>query len=207
MYLGPYTLFDIIEQNGESFFQNCTIVFDIEKLLNHFLTLNDFPLDDKTLETCKEHNDKQVSSLNQSIEEVRDYLNANPDSTKRKNQLEYLSNALDHYVNWYKKTQFNFSDPPTIMPNKIGIFSANRDFSIVSIGDTTYRLRESQSKIVKVLYENANEGVDGLTYQVISNKAGLTSSSKMSNYFQAEHRVSNLFKYSRRDQRYSLITE
>jgi hypothetical protein len=207
MYLGPYTLFDIIEQNGESFFQNCTIVFDIEKLLNHFLTLNDFPLDDKTLKTCKEHNDKQVSSLNQSIEEVRDYLNANPDSTKRKNQLEYLSNALDHYVNWYKKTQFNFSDTPTIMPNKIGIFSANRDFSIVSIRDVPYQLRPSQSKIVKVLYESACEGVDGLTYQVISNKAGLTSSSKMSNYFQAEHRVSNLFKYSRRDRRYSLITE
>ena len=207
MYLGPYTLFDIIEQNGKSFFQNCTIVFDIEKLLNHFLTLNDFPLDDKTLETCKEHNDKQVSSLNQSIEEVRDYLNANPDSTKRKNQLEYLSNALDHYVNWYKKTQFNFSDTPTIMPNKIGIFSANRDFSIVSIGDVTYQLRPSQSKIVKVLYESACEGVDGLTYQVISNKAGLTSSSKMASYFQAEVRVFDLLKYSSRDRRYSLITE
>jgi len=207
MYLGPYTLFDIIEQNGESFFQNCTIVFDIEKLLNHFLTLNDFPLDDKTLKTCKEHNDKQVSSLNQSIEEVRDYLNANPDSTKRKNQLEYLSNALDHYVNWYKKTQFNFSDTPTIMPNKIGIFSANRDFSIISIRDTTFRLRESQSKIVQVLYESADDGVDGLTYPEIARRTGLTTYSKMSNYFQARLRVKDLLKYSKQNRRYTLITE
>jgi len=206
MYLGPYTLFDIIEQNGESFFQNCTIVFDIEKLLNHFLTLNDFPLDDKTLETCKEHNDKQVSSLNQSIEEVRDYLNANPDSTKRKNQLEYLSNALDHYVNWYKKTQLNFPDTPTIMPNKIGIFSANRDFSIVSIRDVPYQLRPSQSKIVQALYSNSKEGLSGLTYMEIANITNLTTYGKMSYYFQAELRVGDLFKYSRRDRRYSLIT-
>jgi len=207
MYLGPYTLFDIIEQNGESFFQNCTIVFDIEKLLNHFLTLNDFPLDDKTLETCKEHNDKQVSSLNQSIEEVRDYLNANPDSTKRKNQLEYLSNALDHYVNWYKKTQLNFPDTPTIMPNKIGIFSANRDFSIVSIRDVPYQLRPSQSKIVQALYSNSKEGLSGLTYMEIANITNLTTYGKMSYYFQAELRVGDLFKYSRQDRRYSLITE
>ena len=206
MYLGPYTLFDIIEQNGESFFQNCTIVFDIEKLLNHFLTLNDFPLDDKTLKTCKEHNDKQVSSLNQSIEEVRDYLNANPDSTKRKNQLVYLSNTLDHFVNFYSDNKLPLPDVPTFMPNKMGIFSANKDFSEVSIGDMNYQLTPSQSKIVKVLYESACEGMDGLTYQEIANRTGLTSYSRLSSYFQAELRVFNLFKYSKRDRRYSLIT-
>ena len=207
MNLGPYTLFDIIDTGEGELFQVTEIVYDIEARLNHTSESKYNHFKDYTLETCRVKNDEQVNTLNQSIEEVRDYLSTNPDSTKRKNQLEYLSNALDHYVNWYKKNQLNFPDTPTIMPNKIGIFSANRDFSIVSIGDTIYRLRESQSKIVKVLYESANEGVDGLTYQVISNKAGLTSSSKMSNYFQAEHRVSNLFKYSRRDQRYSLITE
>ena len=206
MYLGPYTLFDIIEQNGESFFQNCTIVFDIEKLLNHFLTLNDFPLDDKTLKTCKEHNDKQVSSINQSIGEVRDFLSANPDSTKRKNQLVYLSNTLDHFVNFYSDNKLPLPDVPTFMPNKMGIFSANKDFSQVSIGDVPYQLTPSQSKIVKVLYESACEGMDGLTYQEIANRTGLTSYSRLSSYFQAELRVFDLFKYSKRDRRYSLIT-
>ena len=130
MNLGPYTLFDIIDTGVKELFQVTEIDYDIEEPLNHSFTPNNISPDNKTLETCKEHNDKQVSSLNQSIEEVRDYLNANPDSTKRKNQLEYLSNALDHYVNWYKKTQLNFPDTPTIMPNKIGIFSANH-FSVL----------------------------------------------------------------------------
>ena len=207
MNLGPYTLFDVVEQNKKAFFQICAITLDIKEPLNHSLTLNYFSLNSNTLETCKEHNDEQVSSINQFIEEVRDYLNANPDSTKRKNQLEYLSNALDHFVNWYKKTQLDFPDTPTIMPNKIGIFSANRDFSIVSIGDTTYRLRESQSKIVQVLYESADDGVDGLTYPEIARRTGLTTYSKMSNYFQARLRVKDLLKYSKQNQRYSLITE
>ena len=93
------------------------------------------------------------------------------------------------------------------MPNKIGIFFANRDFSIISIGDTTYQLRESQSKIVQVLYESADDGVDGLTYQEIARRTGLTTYSKMSNYFQARLRVKDLLKYSKQNQRYSLITE
>jgi len=207
MNLGPYRLFDIIEQNEESFFQICTIVFDIEEPLNHSFTPNNISPDNKTLETCKEHNDGQVSSINQFIEKVKDYLSANPNSTKRKSQLEYLSNTLDHFVNWYEENQLPFPDTPTIMPNKIGIFSANRDFSIISIRDTTFRLRESQSKIVQVLYESADDGVDGLTYPEIARRTGLTTYSKMSNYFQARLRVKDLLKYSKRNQRYTLITE
>ena len=92
MNLGPYRLFDIIEQNEESFFQICTIVFDIEEPLNHSFTPNNISPDNKTLETCKEHNDGQVSSINQFIEKVKDYLSANPNSTKRKNK-KYLFNG------------------------------------------------------------------------------------------------------------------
>ena len=207
MNLGPYTLFDVVEQNEEASFQICVITLDIKEPLNHYLTLNYFPLDSNNLETCKEHNDEQVSSINQSIEEVRGYLSANPDSTKRKNQLEYLSNTLDHFVNWYEENQLPFPDTPTIMPNKIGIFSANRDFSIISIRDTIFRLRESQSKIVQVLYESADDGVDGLTYPEIARRTGLTTYSKMSNYFQARLRVKDLLKYSKQNRRYTLITE
>ena len=93
------------------------------------------------------------------------------------------------------------------MPNKNGIFSGNLDFSIISIGQTIYRLSESQSKIVKVLYESANEGVVGLTYPEIANRTGLTSYSKVSSYFQSELRWNDLLKYSKQSRRYSLITE
>ena len=57
MYLGEYTLFDILKQNGEEVFQICVITFDIKEPLNHSLTRNYFPLDSTNLETCKEHND------------------------------------------------------------------------------------------------------------------------------------------------------
>ena len=207
MYIGPFKLHDIINTGKKGRLEVTIISFDPDDKLYLLFSSEEYPDETATVDSCREHNDEQVNIILQSMEQVKGYLIDNPDSTKRKNQLKFLANTFDHFVNFYVDNKLPFPNVPTIMPNKIGIFSANRDFSIVSIGDTTYRLRESQSKIVKVLYENANEGVDGLTYQVISNKAGLTSSSKMSNYFQAEHRVSNLFKYSRRDQRYSLITE
>ena len=207
MNLGPYTLFDIIDTGEGELFQVTEIVYDIEARLNHTSESKYNHFKDYTLETCRVKNDEQVNTLNQSIEEVRDYLSTNPDSTKRKNQLEYLSNTLDHFVNWYEENQLPFPNVPPIMPNKIGTFSANRDFSEISIGDTIYRLRESQSKIVQVLYESADDGVDGLTYPEIARRTGLTTYSKMSSYFQTRLRVKDLLKYSRRNRRYSLITE
>jgi len=57
MNLGPYTLFDVVEQNKKAFFQICAITLDIKEPLNHSLTRNYFPLDSTNLETCKEHND------------------------------------------------------------------------------------------------------------------------------------------------------
>ena len=207
MNLGPYTLFDIIDTGEGELFQVTEIVYDIEARLNHTSESKYNHFKDDTLETCRVKNDEQVNTLNQSIEEVRDYLSTNPDSTKRKNQLEYLSNTLDHFVNWYEENQLPFPDTPTIMPNKIGIFSANRDFSIIEIEDNTYKLTENQSKIIKVLYESTNEGVDGLTYQEIARRTGLTTYSKMSNYFQARLRVKDLLEYSKQNRRYTLITE
>ena len=93
------------------------------------------------------------------------------------------------------------------MLNTIGIFSGNKDFSIVSIRGIEYILRPNQSKIVQVLYESAKEGVTGLPYREIANRTDLTIHGKMSNYFQAELRVKDLFKYSKRYQKYFLITE
>ena len=75
MYLGEYTLFDILKQNGEEVFQICVITFDIKEPLNHSLTRNYFPLDSNNLETCKEHNDEQVKILLESKSEVERYLN------------------------------------------------------------------------------------------------------------------------------------
>ena len=207
MYLGPYTLFDIIDTGEGKLFQVTKIVFDIEARLNHTLDSTDGPLKDNTIKTCQEHNGEQVITIIQSIEKVRGYLKPNPDSTKRKNQLVYLSNTLDHFINWYEEKKLFLPDFSTLMPNKNGIFSGNLDFSIISIGQTIYRLSETQSKIIKTLYKSTAEGVDGLTYQEIANRAGLTSYSKMSSYFQSELRWNDLLKYSKQSRRYSLITE
>ena len=147
MFLGSYRLFDIVEQNEEAQFEICVITLDIKEPLNHSLTLNYLPIEDKTIETCKEHNDEQVSSINQSIEEVRGYLSANPDSTKRKNQLEYLSNSFDHFVNWYKGKGLLMPDKPPAMESNKGSFSANKDFSEINLDNKPYRLRRNQPKI------------------------------------------------------------
>ena len=207
MNLEPYRLFDIINAGRVELFQITEIIYDIEAKLNNTLDSVEYHLENNTLETCKEHNDVQVSTITQSIEEVRGYLSTNPDSTKRKNQLEYLSNTLDHFINWYEDKKLSLPDFSTLMPNKNGIFSGNLDFSIISIGQTIYRLSESQSKIIKALYKSTAEGVDGLTYQEIANRAGLTSSSRLSSYFQSELRWNDLLKHSRQNRRYSLITE
>ena len=173
MYLGPFKLYDIINTGKKGRLEVTIISFDPDDKLYLLFSSEENPDETATVDSCREHNDKQVSFINQSIGEVRDFLSANPDSTKRKNQLVYLSNTLDHFVNFYSDNKLPLPDVPTIMPNKMGIFSGNLDFSIISIGETIYRLSESQSKIVKVLYESTAEGVDGLSYKVIAKRLSL----------------------------------
>ena len=204
MNLGPYTLFDIIDTGVKELFQVTEIDYDIEEPLNHSLTPNNFSPDNKTLETCKEHNDGQVSSINQSIEEVRGYLSANPDSTKRKNQLEYLSNSFDHFVNWYKGKGLLMPDKPPAMESNKGSFSANKDFSEINLDNKPYRLRRNQPKIVELLFKNLMDELDGLSYPEIARKLDLTASGKLSNYFKDSPRVKEIFYYSRRTGKYSL---
>ena len=207
MFLGPYTLFDIINLGTETRLQITKITLDLELKLNHTMVSKEYDIENNTLDNCKENNEVQFITLTKSIEKVRGYLKANPSSTKRKNQLEYLSNTLDHFVNWYEDKKLSLPDSSNLMPNKIGIFSSNLDFSLVFIGQTSYRLSENQSKIIKALYKSTVEGVDGLTYQEIANRTGLTPSSRASSYFQSDIRWNDLLKYSRQNRRYSLITE
>ena len=101
MFLRPYTLFDIIDTGEGELLQVTEIIFDIEARLNHTLNRKHYHLKENTLQTCHESNEEQVKSITKSIEEVKKLLDENPFSTKRKNQLEYLSNTLDHFVNWY----------------------------------------------------------------------------------------------------------
>lgn len=110
-------------------------------------------------------------------------------------------------MNWYEDKKLSLPDSSNLMPNKIGIFSSNLDFSLVFVGQTSYRLSENQSKIIKALYRSTVEGVDGLTYQEITNRTSLTPSSRVSSYFQSDIRWNDLLKYSRQNRRYSLITE
>ena len=207
MFLGPYTLFDIINLGTIKRLQVTKITFDLELKLNHTMKSKEYDIEDNTFDNCKENNEAQFITLKESIEKVRGYLKANPNSTKRKNQLEYLSNTLDHFVNWYEDKELSLPDFSNFMPNKIGIFSANLDFSVISIGQTIHRLSENQSKIIKALYNSISDGVDGLTYQEIANRAGLTSSSRVSSYFQSELRWDDLLKYSKLSRRYYLITK
>ena len=207
MYLGPYTLFDIIDTGEGKLFQVTKIVFDIEARLNHTPDSTDYPLKDNTPKTCKEHNGKQVITIIQSIKEVRGYWSDNPDSTKRENQLKYLSNTLDHFVNWYKDEKLPMPDKLPAMEWKTGSFSANKDFSKINLDNKLYRLRRNQSKVVELLFKNLTDELDGLTYPEIARELDLTDnrfSSKLSNYFKGLPRVGDLFNYSRRTGKYSL---
>ena len=207
MFLGPYKLFDIINLGTIKKLQVTKISYDLDFKLNHTMKSKEYDIENNTLDICKRNNEVQFITLTKYIEKVRGYLKANPNSTKRKNQLEYLSNTLDHFVNWYEDKELSLPDFSNFMPNKIGIFSANLDFSVISIGQTIHRLSENQSKIIKALYNSISDGVDGLTYQEIANRAGLTSSSRVSSYFQSELRWDDLLKYSKLSRRYSLKTK
>ena len=110
MNLGPYTLFDVVEQNKKAFFQICAITLDIKEPLNHSLTRNYFPLDSTNLETCKEHNDEQVKLLLESKSEVERYLNQFNGGTKRLAQRDYIVNTLEHFRNWYNEQGLDFPD-------------------------------------------------------------------------------------------------
>ena len=204
MFLGPYSLFDIVKRSDEEIFQICIISFDINESLKHTLTLNYQPLDNNILETCKNKNDRQVELLYFSLSKVKLFLKENPDSTKRKNQLEYLSNTLDHFVNWYDKNKLIIPKrAPEVKWNK-GSFYANQDFSIITINDDTYNLSPNQSKVVGLLFNNLTNALDGLSYRDMVRETDLTRSGKLSNYFKGSPRVGDVFNYSRRTGKYSL---
>ena len=204
MNLGPYTLFDIDGQNKETQFKIRVINFEIEELLNHTASDTYLPLNNNSLETCKNKNDRQVELLYFSLSKVKLFFKENPDSTKRKNQLEYLSNTLDHFVNWYDKNKLIIPKrAPELKWNK-GSFYANQDFSIITINDDTYNLSPNQSKVVGLLFKNLTDALDGLSYRDMVRETDLTRSGKLSNYFKGSPRIGDLFNYSRRTGKYSL---
>ena len=206
MNLGPYTLFDIDEQNEETQFKIRVINFEIEELLNHTASDTYLPLNNNSLETCKNKNDKQLELLYFSKSKVKLFFKENPDSTKRKNQLEYLSNTLDHFVNWYDKNKLIIPKrAPELKWNK-GSFYANQDFSIITINDDTYNLSPNQSKVVGLLFNNLTNALDGRSYRDMVRETDLTRSGKLSNYFKGSPRVGDVFNYSRRTGKYSLKT-
>jgi hypothetical protein len=206
MNLGPYTLFDIDEQNEETQFKIRVINFEIEELLNHTASDTYLPLNNNSLETCKNKNDRQVELLYFSISKVKLFFKENPHSTKRKNQLEYLSNALDHFVNWYENNKFQIPDKIPLLEWSKGSFSANKNFSIIKIKNKSYSLRRNQPKIVELLFQNLTDELDGLSYKDLSKELDLTSYGKLSNYFKDLPRVGDLFNYSRRNGKYTLKT-
>ena len=205
MYLGPYNLYDVIKVGEMPTLEIIAIVYDLNKELNLSFEHNHLPLENNTINDCKDKNDKQVDLLYYSLRIVRLLQKENPDSSKRMNQLKYLSNTLDHFVNWYGDNQFIIpKKAPEIKWNK-GIFSANQDFSIVTVGHETYELRPNQSKVVKLLFKNNVDELNGLSYREIARNSDLTSYGKLSNYFKDRPRVKDLFIHSKRSNKYTLI--
>ena len=204
MYLEPYRLYDVINVSEKPTLEITVIVFDLDEKLNHSFQHNHFPLKDNSIEDCKDKNDRQVELLYFSISKVKLFFKENPHSTKRKNQLEYLSNALDHFVNWYDKNKLIIPKrAPELKWNK-GSFYANQDFSIITINDDTYNLSPNQSKVVGLLFNNLTNALDGLSYSDMVRETDLTRSGKLSNYFKGSPRVGDVFNYSRRTGKYSL---
>ena len=204
MFLGPYKLFDIINLGTIKKLQVTKISYDLDFKLNHTMKSKEYDIENNTLDNCKENNEEQFITLTESIEKVRGYLKTNPSSTKRKNQLEYLSNTLDHFVNWYDKNKLIIPKrAPEVKWNK-GSFYANQDFSIITINDDTYNLSPNQSKVVELLFNNLTNALDGLSYRDMVRETDLTRSGKLSNYFKSSPRVGDLFNYSRRTGKYSL---
>ena len=204
MNLGPFVIFDIVEENGDKFLQTFKIIYNIEETLNHNVILNLSPLNHETIQSCKTHNDKQVDILFKSLKKVNDYLLANPGSTKRQNQVEYLSNTYDHFVNWYADKELPMPDKPSAMEWNKGLFYANKNFSIIKIKNKLYSLRRNQPKIVEFLYQNLKNELDGLSYSELARELDLTSSGKLSNYFKDSPRVGDVFNYFKRTGKYSL---
>ncbi len=204
MFLAPYKLFDIINLGTIKKPQFTKISYDLDFKGNHTMKSKEYDIENNTLDNCKENNEEQFITLTESIEKVRGYLKTNPSSTKRKNQLEYLSNTLDHFVNWYDKNKLIIPKrAPEVKWNK-GSFYANQDFSIITINDDTYNLSPNQSKVVGLLLNNLTNALDGLSYRDMVRETDLTRSGKLSNYFKSSPRVGDLFNYSRRTCKYSL---
>ena len=110
MNLGPYTLFDIDGQNVEAQFEISVISFEIREPLNHTLTSIYQPLQEKTIVTCKEHNDTQVKLLFESKVEIEREISQGYDGSKTLTQLDYIKNTLKHFRNWYKNQGLEFPD-------------------------------------------------------------------------------------------------
>jgi len=153
MFLGPYKLFDIINLGTIKKLQVTKISYDLDFKLNHTMKSKEYDIENNTLDICKRNNEVQFITLTKYIEKVRGYLKANPNSTKRKNQLEYLSNTLDHFVIWYEDNKFQIPDKIPLLEWSKGSFSANKNFSIIKIKNKSYSLRRNQPKIVGILFQ------------------------------------------------------
>ena len=199
-----YKLFEIIDAGRVHLLQVVKINYNLNKKLKHDLDIQQFEVNKETEMTCLEHNNEQVKSITKLIEEVKKLLDENPFSSKRKTQLEYLSNTLDHFVNWYGANDLQLPHKFSIMEWSKGSFSANKDFSRISIDNNPYRLRRNQSKVVMLLFEKMTEELDGLSYPEMARALDLTSTGKLSNYFKDSPRVGDVFNYSRSTGKYSL---
>ena len=110
MYLGPYTLFEIVEQNEETSLKIWAIDLDIKHPFNHSFKSNCFPLNGNNLETCKKQNDEQFKLLLESKAEIEIEISQGYGGSKTFTQLDYIKNTLIHFRKWYKEKGLEFPD-------------------------------------------------------------------------------------------------
>ena len=109
MFKHNYILYDIVKRSDVEYFEKTIIDFNLDANNNHTVESKNFPLDDKTIDFCKEHNDAQIISLWDSKAEIEKY---NIGGNKRPNQLDFIIDTLEHFRNWYiiQNLSFPISD-------------------------------------------------------------------------------------------------
>ena len=136
---------------------------------------------EKPLDTCLDHNQKEVEILLNVREQHFKHLEKLPNSPKVKRTIAVIENILYHFSEWFIDNEFQ---PPIwkIRENKAPSFEYLPDYSIVWLDKEQLRLTRNQAKVIKVLHEAYKNNRPYLNFSHIAEEAGINAD-KMSGVF------------------------